>query len=67
MDKKQAKVVVEDFDKILDESYKYCKFEGSDKVRNRAVKINNLAWETIKYINRYVLKKKKKKVARKKK
>jgi len=60
MDKKQAKIIIEDFDKILDESYKYCKFGDSEKVRDRAIKINNLAWETIKYINRYVLRKKKK-------
>lgn len=60
MDKKQAKIIIEDFDKILDESYKYCKFGDSEKVRDRAIKINNLAWETIRYINRYVLRKKKK-------
>jgi hypothetical protein len=61
MDKKTAKILIMDFDKILDESYKYCKFEESDKIRDKAVKINSLAWETIRYINRYVLKKKKKK------
>ena len=62
-----TKMAVKDFDKILDESYKYCKFEDNEKVQNKARKINNLAWETIKYVNRYVLKKKKKKATRRKK
>tara|TARA_B100000959_G_C14988701_1_gene626744 strand:+ start:1281 stop:1469 length:189 start_codon:yes stop_codon:yes gene_type:complete len=61
MDKKTGKIVAKDFDKILDESYKYCKFDGSDKVRDDAIKINKLAYKIIKYVNRYVLKKKSKK------
>ena len=65
MDKKTAKAIATDFDKILDESYKYCKFGESNAVSERAIKINKLAYEVIKYINRYVLKKKKKKVKKK--
>jgi hypothetical protein len=65
MDKKKAKVIIADFDKILNESYKYCKFEDNDKIRDRAVKINSLGYEVIKYINRYVLKKKKKRARKK--
>ncbi len=60
MNKKQAKIVLMDFDKILNESYKYCKYGDNEKIREKAIKINSLAYEGIKYINRYVLKKKKK-------
>ena len=60
MDKKIAKKISADFDKILDESFKYCKLEGNEKIRSKAIKINNLAYDTIKYINRYVLRKKRK-------
>jgi len=61
MNKKQARIALMDFDKILNESYKYCKYEDNEKIREKAIKINGLAYEGIKYINRYVLKKKRKK------
>ena len=34
--------------------------QDNEKIREKAIKINSLAYECIKYINRYVLKKKKK-------
>ena len=66
MNKKEAKIAILTFDKILNESYKYCKYEDNEKIREKAIKINGLAYESIKYINRYVLRKKKKKGKKKK-
>ena len=61
MDKKTRTSLLNDLDKILNLSFNYCRFSENDKVENAAREINSKAYETIKYINRYIKKKKKKK------
>lgn len=61
MKKKIRAIVLDDFDKVLNVSFKYCKFEENERVRDSARKINDIAYGTIKYIDRYVKKSKKKK------
>ena len=61
MDKKKRAILLDDLDKILNLSFNYCRFSENAKERDAAREINNKAYETIKYINRYIKKKKRKK------
>ena len=61
MDKKKRAILLDDLDKILNLSFNYCRFSENAKVRDAAREINNKAYETIKYINRHIKKKKRKK------
>ena len=64
MKNKERVVILGDLDKILDLSFKYCKYENK-KIREAAQVMNSKAYETMKYIDRYLRAKKKK--AKKKK
>lgn len=65
MKKKERLIILADFEKILDLTYKYCKYDNR-KICDTAQEINNKAYETIKYIDRYLKAKKKKKTKNKK-
>jgi hypothetical protein len=66
MKKKERLIILGDLDKILDLSLKYCK-HGDTKVGEAARAINDKAYATMKYIDRYLRAKKKKGKAKKKK
>ena len=59
MKKKERAVILGDLDKILDLTYKYCKHENK-KICTAAQEINNKAYSTMKYVDRYLRVKKKK-------
>ena len=61
MKKKTRAILIDDLDKILNISFNYCRFEENDKIREAAREINKIAYKTMKYVDRYVRKKKKKK------
>jgi hypothetical protein len=61
MKKKIRTIVLDDFDKMLNVSFNYCKFGENEKIQDAARKINGIAYDTIKYVNRYVKKTKKRK------
>ncbi len=60
MKNKERVVILGDLEKILDLTYKYCKHDNK-KICDSAQEINNIAYRTMKYIDRYVKAKKKKK------
>ena len=51
MKKKERLVILGDFEKILDLTYKYCKYDNK-KICDAAQVINGKAYETMKYIDR---------------
>jgi thiamine pyrophosphokinase len=59
MKKKERAIILGDLDSILDISFKYCKHDNK-KICDAAQKINNEAYATMKYIDRYVRAKKRK-------
>ena len=65
MKNKERVVILGDLEKILDLTYKYCKHDNK-KICDSAQEINNIAYRTMKYIDRYVKAKKKKKGKKKK-
>ena len=66
MKKKERHVILGDLDKILDLSFKYCKHDNK-RIGEAARAINDKAYETMKYVDRYLKAKKKKRKAKKKK
>jgi len=66
MKKKERFIILEDFEKILDLTYKYCKHDNR-KICDTSQEINNKAYGIIKYIDRYLKAKKKKKGVKRKK
>jgi len=60
MKKKERVVILGDLDKILDLSFKYCKHDNK-KISKAAREINDKAYQTMKYVDRYLKVKKKKK------
>ena len=66
MKKKERLVILGDLDKILNISFKYCKHDNR-KICDAAQKINNEAYTTTKYVDRYLKARKKKKEPTKKK
>ena len=66
MKKKERLIILGDLDSILDLSFKYCKHEN-EKIRGAAQTINSKAYETMKYVDRYLRAKKKKRKAKRKK
>ncbi len=65
MKNKERVIILGDLEKILDLTYKYCKHDNK-KICDSAQEINNIAYRTMKYIDRYVKAKKKKKGKKKK-
>lgn len=65
MKNKERVIILGDLEKILDLTYKYCKHDNK-KICDSAQEINNIAYRTMKYIDRYVKAKKKKKSKKKK-
>ena len=66
MKKKERLEILEDLDTVLDLSFKYCKHENT-KICLAAQTINSKAYETMKYVDRYLRAKKKKRKAKRKK
>ena len=66
MKKKERAVILGDLDKILDLTFKYCKHDNK-RIGEAARTINDKAYETMKYVDRYLRAKKKKRKAKKKK
>ena len=66
MKKKERLEILGDLDKILDLSFKYCKHDNN-KIREVAQAINSKAYETMKYVDRYLRAKNKKRKAKRKK
>jgi hypothetical protein len=66
MKNKERVIILGDLDKILDLSFKYCKHDNK-KIGEAARGINDKAYETMKYVDRYLKAKKKKRKAKKKK
>jgi len=60
MKKKERHVILRDLDKILDLSFKYCKHDNK-RIGEAAREINDKAYKTMKYVDRYLKVKKKKK------
>jgi len=60
MKKKERHVILGDLDKILDLSFKYCKHDNK-RIDEAAREINDKAYKTMKYVDRYLKVKKKKK------
>jgi hypothetical protein len=60
MKNKERLVILGDLDKILDLSFKYCKHDHK-KIGETAREINDKAYSTIKYVDRYLKVKKKRK------
>ncbi len=65
MKNKERVIILGDLEKILDLTYKYCKHDNK-RICDSAQEINNIAYGTMKYIDRYVKAKKKKKGKKKK-
>jgi hypothetical protein len=65
MKKKERLAILGDLDVILDLSFEYCKHEN-EKIREAAQTINSKSYETMKYIDRYLKAKKRKKAKKKK-
>ena len=59
MKKKERHVILQDLDKILDLSFEYCKHDNK-RIGEAARAINDKAYETMKYVDRYLKVKKKK-------
>ena len=66
MKNKERLVILGDLDKILDISFKYCKHDNK-KICDAAQEINGQAYKTMKYVDRYLKAKKKKRGKNKKK
>jgi len=66
MKKKERVVILGDLDKILDLSFKYCKHDNK-KIGEAARKINDKAYATMKYVDRYLRAKKRRKSKKTKK
>ena len=66
MKKKERLIILGDLDKILDLSFKYCKHDNR-KIGEAAREINDKAYGTMKYVDRYLKARKKKRETRKKK
>jgi len=66
MKKKERLTILRSLDSILDLSFKYCK-HGNKRIGEAAREINDKAYETMKYIDRYLRVKKKKRKARREK
>jgi hypothetical protein len=64
MKKKERLEILGDLDKILDLSFKYCKHENK-KIHEANQVINSKAYEIMKYIDRYLRAKKKRKAKKK--
>ena len=65
MKRKERLVILGDLDKILDLSFKYCKHKNK-KICEATQIINSKAYETMKYVDRYLKAKKKKRRAKRK-
>jgi hypothetical protein len=65
MKNKERLIILSDFEKILDLTYKYCKHDNR-KICDAAQEINNTAYKTMKYIDRYLKAKKRKRTKKKK-
>ena len=63
MKKKERLIILGDFETILDLTYKYCKHDNK-KICSVAQTINTKAYETMKYVDRYLRAKKRKKRAK---
>jgi len=61
MKKKERIVILGDFEKILDLTFKYCKHDNR-KICDSAQEINSIAYKTMKHIDRYLKAKRKKRV-----
>jgi hypothetical protein len=59
MKKKERHIILGDLDKILDLSFEYCKHDNK-KISEAAQVINDKAYETMKYVDRCLKAKKKK-------
>ena len=64
MKKNERLTILGDFDKILDLSFKYCKHDNK-RIGEAAREINDKAYTTMKYIDRYLRAKKKRKAKKK--
>ena len=64
MKKNERLIILGDLDKILDLSFKYCKHDNK-RIGEAAREINDKAYTTMKYIDRYLRAKKKRKAKNK--
>jgi len=64
MKKKERLEILGDLDKILDLSFKYCKHDNM-KIGEAARAINDKAYTAMKYVDRYLRAKKKRKARKK--
>ena len=60
MKKKERLIILGDLDKILDLSFKYCKHDNK-KIGETARAINDKAYAAMKYVDRYLKAKKRRK------